>query len=312
MKVKYPSPLIPGHRVAIVAPASPPRDPRDIDRAVFAVEELGFDVALGRSVRKRSGYLAGTDKDRAQDLMRAFRDPSIDGVFCLRGGYGASRILPLLDYLTIRRNPKPLIGYSDITALHMAIYNCSGLSTFHGPVATSFIGRGKGESVAKDALPRILARGFSSNSIFETNGKNKSLRTGRARGVILGGNLSILASLVGTKYLPSFRGSILFLEDVGEPPYRIDRYLTQLLTSGALKGVNGVILGQFTACEDKRLIAKSGRRPSVQDVLRERLLPLRVPVVADAPIGHVTKNVTVPVGERVTLEVNSKSANLSR
>ncbi len=298
--------LEPGATVGIVAPASAPPDPKAIDQSVAALERLGFKPRLAPNVRKRWGFLAGTDRERAADLMTMFTNSRVQGIICVRGGYGSGRLLPLLNYERIRENPKVLIGYSDITSLHCALLKCSGLVSFHGPMLNS--------DFIKDDLPEFTRRSFL-RALKEPapigdiaqgyQGKTvQVLRGGRATGRLLGGNISLLCALVGTPFLPSFRESILFFEDLDEVPYRFDRMLTQLLHSGVLKAVRGVAIGINKNCKDPRAKTAKEYRQTVEDVFKERLLPLKVPVLTGLPFGHVRLNATLPVGVQVTLDAD--------
>jgi muramoyltetrapeptide carboxypeptidase len=293
-----------GDTVALIAPGSPPADPREIDRAVDAIRQAGFRVKLGRHARKRRGYLAGADRDRADDMMRMFGDPSVRAIFCLRGGYGSARLLPLLDYRLIRRNPKIFLGYSDITSLHCALLVKANLLTFHGPMAVSDFIQRDFPFAARDALLRTLTqpdapgstrKGFAPHSV-------SILRRGAASGQLIGGNLSVLCTTIGTPYQPPFRGRMLFLEEVEEKPFRVDRMLTHLLNAGLLQQVAGVAIGLCSKCVDPMARAGHEYRQSVEDVFRDRLLPLGVPVVTGLPFGHTPMNATLPFGGQVLLD----------
>ena len=290
--------------VALISPGSPPGDPMAIDRAVDAIRETGFKVKLGRHARRRRGYLAGTDRDRADDVMRMFGDPTVRAIFCIRGGYGSARLLPLLDYRVIRRNPKIFLGYSDITSLHCALLVKSNLLTFHGPMAVSDFIQPNFSFAARKRLLRILTEPDARGGIvkgFALRGLS-ILRRGIASGQLIGGNLSVLCTTIGTPYEPPFRGRILFLEEVEEKPYRVDRMLTHLLNAGLLQQVAGVAIGLCSTCVDPTAKAANEYRQSLDDVFRDRLLPLGVPVVTGLPFGHVPMNATLPFGGRVRLD----------
>lgn len=295
--------LVLGDEVAIVAPASPPPDPAAIDRSAAALERLGFVPRIGVNVRCRRGFLAGSDIARAADLMSAFCRPSVKAIFCLRGGYGTARIVSELDYKWIRRFPKVLIGYSDITSLHCVLLRYAGLVTFHGPMLNSEIA-GDAPTFALESLLRTVMRPVPAGSICHGyDGPPPSiLRGGVAQGPLVGGNLSVLCTTIGTRFQPELKGRILFLEDVGERPYRIDRMLTHLLNAGLLQQVAGVAVGLNKDCEDPKAAEAGEYRQSLEDVLRERLEGLGVPVVAGLPFGHVPFNATLPVGIRATLD----------
>ena len=307
-----------GDTIAIVAPASPPPEPELIDRAIGAVQQLGFKPKLATNVRNRWGFLAGSDQERASDLMHAFADSTVRAIFCLRGGYGAGRLLGLLDYKVLNANPKILVGYSDITALHCALVTKAGMVSFHGPTINSDLLRNKLVEFTIENFRSTLMKATPPGSIREGYHENtvKVLHGGTASGRLMGGNLSLLCSMVGTPYEPEFEGRILILEDIDEPPYRFDRMLTHLLNAGLLQKVAGVAIGINRNCVDNRHIPKSGRRAAepegeqaeyrqtVDDVLNERLGQLGIPVVSGLPFGHVTHNATLPIGARALLDGN--------
>ena len=237
--------------------------------------------------------------------MKFFVDPKVKAIMCVRGGYGSGRLLRLLDYKTIRSHTKIFIGYSDITALHCALRSRSGLVTFHGPMAgADFAELGLPEfttqsflrTVAQPAAPGSICQGYDGETV-------KILRRGRAMGRLVGGNLSLVCVSLGTPYQPPFRKNILCFEDTGEAPYRIDRMLTQLLQAGLLQQVVGVAVGIHRNCQDPKAGAGEYRQ-SLEDVLRERLRPLKVPVVTGLPFGHVRCNATLPLGARATLDAD--------
>ena len=305
--------LSPGQTVGLVAPSSAPNEPEDIRFAIETLESLGFRVRPGDHVFERYGYLAGADEARAADLNAMFADDGIDAVWCVRGGYGASRILPMLDYARMRRTPKALIGYSDITALHMALHTQAGLVSFHGPVAwRAFTPYTLGELEACDVRAiRAACVGAPPPSSAErarSDRKNRvtTLMSGRAQGRLVGGNLCLMAHLTGTPYAPDLRGAILFLEDIDKPYYRIDRFLTQLWLSGRLEGVAGVAFGKFTRCEPS---ASFVQNRVLEDILAERCRALGVPAVSGLMIGHVDDQTTLPIG--CLAELNADAGTLT-
>lgn len=303
--MQKPRKLEPGSRIAVVAPSFS-AEPSVPFKAEQALLDMGLLPVLFPSCFASWGYFSGTDALRASDINRAFSDPSIDGIFCLRGGYGASRLLPLLDYTSIRRHPKVFLGYSDITALHLVFQDRCRLVTFHGPMAGSLA------SAAPDSISSLLRNICCDHPIGQVqNPGNTPLYTLTSRspaststeGLLTGGNLTTLCSLVGTPYEPDIRGKILFLEDVGEAPYRIDRMLTTLLLSGKLCNCAGIILGTFTDCPaDSRPLY---RRFSLEEIFRNRLLPARVPVLCGLRAGHTDPQLTLPFGTRVRLNTDS-------
>ncbi|HOX57342.1 MAG TPA: LD-carboxypeptidase [Candidatus Paceibacterota bacterium] len=299
-----PDRLHPGDTIGIVAPASAPPDPKNVDRSVAALERLGFKPKLAPNVRRRWGFLAGSDRDRAGDLMRMFADRKVKAIICVRGGYGSSRLLPLLDYRVIRANPKIFVGYSDITSLHCAFLLKAGLVSFHGPMLNS--------DIIKQDMPGFTLRSFLKTLMQPTapgsicDGYRRKtvtvLRPGVASGPLVGGNITLLCAALGTPYLPDFKKRILFFEDLDEVPYRFDRMLTQLLNAGLLQQVAGIAIGINAGCKDPKARYAREYRQTLEDVFRERLLPLKVPLVTGLPFGHIPLNATLPIGVRVTLD----------
>jgi muramoyltetrapeptide carboxypeptidase len=299
-----PKRLQPGDTIGIMAPASAPPEPKNLDLAVAVLEKLGFKVKLAPNVRKRLGFLAGSDRERAGGLMRLFADRHVNAILCLRGGYGSARLLPLLDHGAIRANAKILVGYSDITSLHCALLTKARLISFHGPMLNSDFVHKDMPSFTLSSFLRTLTQTTPPGGISRNYRRNtvKVLRRGIARGPLIGGNLSLLCTTIGTPWQPPFRNCILFLEDLSEPPYRFDRMLTHLLNCGLLQRVAGIAIGINHDCEDPKAKRAGEFRQSLEDVFRERLLRLRIPVVMGLPFGHVPYNATLPVGVRATLD----------
>jgi muramoyltetrapeptide carboxypeptidase len=302
-------PIIPdrlnyGDTIGIIAPASAPPDPKNIDRSVAALKRLGFRPKLAPNVRNRWGFLAGNDRDRAGDLMRMFTDRKVKAIICVRGGYGTARLLPMLDYRAIRANPKIFLGYSDITSLHCAFLIKSNLVSFHGPMLNSdFIKKNLPDFTLQSFL-RTLMHPSPPGSIRDGY-KQKTvtvLRGGKVSGPLIGGNITLLCAALGTPYQPTFRNSILFFEDLDEVPYRFDRMLTQLLNAGLLQQPAGIAIGINANCNDPKAKGAREYRQTLEDVFKERLLPLKVPIVAGLPFGHIPMNATLPIGVRVTLD----------
>jgi muramoyltetrapeptide carboxypeptidase len=295
-----------GDTIGIIAPASAPPDPKNIDRSVAVLERLGFKTKLAPNVRKRWGFLAGSDRDRASDLMKMFADPKVKAIICVRGGYGTARLLPLLDYGVIRRNPKIFLGYSDITSLHCAFLVEAGLISFHGPMLNSdFVHKDFPDFTLASCLRTLMKASPAGSISAGYKGKTVSiLRRGKVSGALIGGNISILCSTLGTPWQPSFKNKILFFEDLDEVPYRFDRMLTHLLNAGLLQQVAGVAIGVNADCFDPYAKTMKEYRQTCEDVFRERLLPLKIPVVMGLPFGHIPLNATLPVGARATLDTN--------
>jgi muramoyltetrapeptide carboxypeptidase len=299
-----------GDTVGIIAPASAPPDPKAIDRSIEALEKLGFKPKLAANVRRRWGFLAGTDRERAGDLMTMFLDRGVNAIVCVRGGYGTARLLPLLDYDKIRANPKIFIGYSDITSLHCAFLVKAKLISFHGPMLNSDFIKDDFPQFTLQSFLRTLMEPKPAGSIRNgagTGGGVKGteltiLRRGKATGQLIGGNLSLLCTTLATPYQPSFKNRILFLEDLEEVPYRLDRMLTHLLNAGLLQQAAGIAMGTLKDCIDPKAKECKEYRQTVEDVFKERLAPLKIPVVLGLPFGHVPINATLPVGVRATLD----------
>jgi muramoyltetrapeptide carboxypeptidase len=288
-----PPPLAPGARVALIAPAGPLKNPGELAASITHARALGWEPVAGKHALGRYGYLAGTDAERLDDLNTALRDDAIDAVWCLRGGYGVMRLLDDIDYDALRRRPRTILGYSDITALHAAIGLRSALVTYHGPTA-----RGALSTFSRDSLERAIVAQEDSCGIAIGA---RTLRGGRAEGRLVGGNLALLTALAGTPYAPDYRGAILVLEDVGEATYRIDRMLTQLRLAGVLSQLAGIAFGHFTEATAPHDAAS---RP-LDDVLREAADAAGVPAVAGIPIGHIDEQWTIPLGARAALDADA-------
>lgn len=286
--------LAPGAKVALVAPSGPIRD-GDVERATANVTRLGLQPVLGAHLHDRMGYLAGRDEDRLADLNWAIHDRTIDAVWCIRGGYGCTRLLHGLDYDAWTRTPKALIGFSDVSALHAAIGERANLVTFHGPTA-----RGNLTPFARRSLQRALM--MEGADPLETATANAAVvRSGVVVGRLAGGNLAVLTALCGTPFMPKLDGAILVLEDVNEAVYRIDRMLIQLRSSGALAGIAGIGFGQFT--EMATDASAGGERP-LADVFAETAESLKVPCVSGLPVGHVDDQWTLPLGAIAELDAD--------
>lgn len=293
-----PYPTIPaGARVALVAPAGPLKMPVDLDRAVANVRAFGWEPVIGEHVRATEAYFAGGDAARLADVNAALRDDSITAVWCLRGGYGAMRLLDGLDYDALRRHPKAIIGYSDITAFHCAIAARCDLGSIHGPTAraklSAFSERSLRAAVMRDADPCGSAP------------QAQTLVPGRARGRLMGGNLALLCALHGTPFQPIYEGGILVLEDVNEAPYRIERMLLQLRLSGALQRCAGIAFGSFTNTGQTENKTLGGKR-SMNEVLVEAALIAGVPSVCGIPMGHIDDQWSVPLGMEAELDADEK------
>jgi len=308
IKLLRPKRLKAGQTVALISPSSG-LTMDQINKAIDNMNSLGLKPKLGKFADRSNGFLAGTDAQRVEDIHWAFTDPSIDAVWCLRGGYGLSRILPQIDFAKIRGNPNPFIGYSDITALHVAIHQRTGLATFHGPVATSTLSDYTKDHVVKtlfngtapDRVPISPDNAANMNLLYKT----QVITPGTARGQLIGGNLSLLTAEAGTPYaLKDVRGKILFTEDVGEKPYRIDRMFVQLKQSVDLRSCAGIALGIFADCD-----APEGS-PTVIDVVKDQFSDLGIPVMYGLSFGHIRDQFTLPLGVNAELDTASATVTL--
>ena len=286
--------LVPGGLIGIVSPAGPVR-PADLRTVKERLEALGYGVRIGPHALERRGYLAGNDTERLSDLLGMFRDPSVGAVLCARGGYGTLRLVNRLPYAVFRRHPKPLVGFSDVTALLMALYRRTGLVTFHGPMCGQ-LASPEGENLRH--LLQML-RGDGERQIDLSGGE--TLIGGKVRGRLLGGNLSLICHLLGTPYAPALAGAVLFVEEVDEPAYRLDRMLTHLALSGRLRRLAGLILGQFEKCADFA---------AVNRLFTEALAGLGVPLVSGLAVGHGPLNRTLPVGIKAELDADRRRLTL--
>ncbi len=306
-----PKALSAGARVALLAPAGPLLEADDLTRSVALCQALGLEPVLGAHAGARYGYLAGRDAERLADLNGALRDPSIDAIWCIRGGYGVTRILDQVDLAALARAPRPVIGFSDITALLLALHRATGVVTFHAPMTraplTAF-SRTHFERMLRHAEPAGRLGGLTppAGVLVPRQGRIAPLRAGVAEGPLIGGNLTLLSCLVGSRHFPELDGALLFLEDVGEDLYRVDRMLAQLRMIGALERVAGVLIGQFT--ELKR--GTSDGALGFDEVLATYLEPLGVPVAYGFPIGHIDDQWTLPIGARARLDAGAGTLEL--
>lgn len=308
-KLIKPARLKPGATIGLIAPASPPAEEKFV-RAYANLEAFGFKVKPGEFLRAQNGYLAGTDAQRLSDLHRAFSDPEVDAVWCLRGGYGCGRLLPDIDYDLIRKHPKPLIGYSDVTALHLAIHAKTGLVTFHGPVTASEFPentiRHFKSVLMEPVAPYEIAAPGPDEILPGDEFKPFVIVPGKARGPLMGGNLALLSALAGTPFSPVYKDKLVFIEDIGEVPYRLDRMLTQMLQATDLAKAAGIALGVFTDCRSKG----DGPSMTMQETLADRLGNLGIPVLYGLPFGHVAHQATFPYGIEAALDTERQTLTL--
>jgi muramoyltetrapeptide carboxypeptidase len=303
-----PQALKKGDTVGLISPASNIDTPEDVNIAKDMMEWLGFKPVIGKNVLNQYGYLAGKDNERADDVNEMFKREDVKGIFCIRGGYGSMRMLPLLDFEMIKKNPKVLIGYSDITSLLLAIHKMTGLVTFHGPVALSTFNSYTMEYLKKAIFSNEIIGPIKmpkrDPNVVETENRLIKINRGKATGRLIGGNLSLYTSLLATPYEIDSKNKILFFEDVGEEPYRVDRMLTQLWLAKKLQESAGIIIGKLTDVKSRDYKPSFDNTLSAEEILRTRLEPLNIPVVYGYMIGHIKEKITIPLGVKATIDVD--------
>ncbi len=307
MNILKPPRLRKGDLIGIVSPASAPSAQEKIDKGVQYLEHLGYRVKIGKYVMAQHGYLAGTDEQRAEDLNDMLRDRAVRAVFAIRGGYGTPRLLHFVDYKAVRRDPKILVGYSDLTGLQLALYKKAGLVTFSGPM----LGVEMWDSIdpfTEEHFWRVITSSARIGFLKNPDGEPLiSNNRGRVSGRLLGGNFSLLASLLGTPYLPDFSHAVLVLEDVDEAPHRVDRMFTQLFHAGITSTINGLVLGAFTDC-----VPSDPSKPhlTIGQVIEDALQRLQCPVLSNLQYGHIAKKVTLPLGVQAVLDARRGTLKL--
>jgi muramoyltetrapeptide carboxypeptidase len=302
--------LLRGQTVGIISPSAASADRMEYTFAKEAMEAMGLKVKVGSNFKNRFGHLAGTDEERAADFNAMFADPEVKAIICLRGGSGAARILPLIDYEQVKANPKPLLGYSDITALHCALYSQTGLISFHGPNGSgswnSFHANQFQQLFFDQKLLSFKNEVTKGDDLVAKGNRIQTLTKGTVEGKILGGNLTVLTALSGSNYYPDFQDAILFIEDVGEDPYRIDRMMSTLKLNGTLGKIKGFVFGQCSDCKPG-----SGYGAfTVDQIMDQYIIPLNIPAYIGAMIGHISKQFIIPVGARVRLNADQGSITL--
>lgn len=300
-----PVPLNPGDTVGLVSPSGATDDSMTLQLAREAMEALGLKVKMGEHAFSRNGHLAGTDAERAGDLNAMFGDRDVRAIICVRGGSGVARLLPLLDYDRIRRNPKIVLGFSDITALHCALQAKTGLVTFHGPN-----GGGSWNTFNADQFRRLFFerelmeyrnKMVAGDELLPRRNRTMAIRPGKAHGGLVGGNLAVLTALAGSSYLPAFDGKILFLEDVSEAPYRIDRMMSTLKLMGALDRISGFVWGECSDCNPGGGYGSL----TIEQILDHYIRPLKIPAYRGAMIGHIREQFILPVGGEVEMDADA-------
>ena len=298
MSYTIPPHLKKGATLGIYAPASPMLVGR-LEAGIPYLEKLGFRVKLGKHIRQTNRFMAGTDEQRAQDINDFFQDPEVDGLLATGGGYGVQRLLPLLDYRLIRNHPKPLVGFSDITGLNLALLKKAGLVSYTGFTLADT--QQDGKACQPDSLIETTLTNLLFGKSYEVTG-GTSVKPGQVEGYLIGGNSDLIVALHGTPYQPDYKNCILLIEEVRLEPYKVDAMLSHLWLTGLFEQVAGVIFGQFENCIAKNFPERDG---TVNDVIKEWASKMSVPCIKDFPFGHGAKRCCLPIGSRVILDGNT-------
>jgi muramoyltetrapeptide carboxypeptidase len=297
-------PLKKNSTIGIISPAYIPV-PERVEKGMAYLQQKGMRIKTGKYLQDEHGYFAGTDQQRLADLHAMFADPEVDMIICTRGGWGGLRLIDRLDYGLIESHPKPLVGYSDITTLQLAIWNRCGLASFSGPMVGVEMGKGIDPFTETHFWEQIR----NTEAVYSFNYAQTDtilLTPGNAEGILLGGCLSLVTSLLGTPYVPDYKGAILFIEDVGEQPYKIDRYLAHLRQAGIFEQISGLILGEFLDCQ-----ADEGDKSfTIDEILSDYFSGLHIPVLKNFPYGHGDKKVSMPVGMNVEIDTGNQILRL--
>jgi muramoyltetrapeptide carboxypeptidase len=304
MDIVKPKRLRKGDLIGLVTPASPISDSSRIERGVQYLERLGYRVTIGEHVGKVCGYLAGTDDERLEDLHSLFADRRVRAIVAVRGGYGTPRLLSKLQYRLISQNPKILVGFSDITALQLALWRKCSLVTFHGPMAGVEMANTMDTFTEELFWQTVTSTKKVGRISFPADVQPIALHPGKATGRLIGGNLSLIVSLLGTRYFPSPQDAVLFLEEISEEPYRVDRMMTQLRNAEIMSRCNAVLAGQFTDCLPKD---QSNPSLSVDEILGEAARLSAKPFISSLPFGHLPQKITIPIGVRVRVDADALS-----
>lgn len=298
MKIIKPAKLNKGDVIGLISPASSPDELSRIEESTKYLEKLGYKVKVGKNVGKYYGYLAGRDNERLKDLHTMFQDKTVKAIMCLRGGYGAFRLLDRIDYKLIAKNPKIFVGYSEITAINNAIFNKTGLITFAGPMpAVDFVNAIS--SYTEEWFWKIITTNKKLGKIkYPEQQQLPYINKGQAEGKIIGGNLAVFSALVGTEFFPDVKGKILLLEDIDEKPYKIDRMLNQLRLAKAFKGLKAILLGRFVDCYEQDPNKKT---LSLGEIIENYMKPLKIPTLYTFPHGHIKDFVTIPIGIKIKM-----------
>ncbi|MFJ7406308.1 MULTISPECIES: LD-carboxypeptidase [unclassified Lysinibacillus] len=300
-----PKALTEGDTIGLIS-ASGATPPEKLYPAIASIEKLGFNVIVGETCRARHGYLAGSDELRAHDVNEMFRNPHVDGIFCIRGGYGATKILPRLDFDMIKENPKVFAGYSDVTALHIAFNQKCGFVTYHTPMpSTEFIAQNMDQFTWDSFIKQVMATDNNCLLLNPPQQPMTTLVTGKATGQLVGGNLTLITASLGTPYEIDTKGKILFLEDIDESEQRVDRMLTQLKLAGKLDEAQGLLLGAWTNCGPENP-EHPERSLSLNTIFEEILKPLKKPILMDLACGHCLPTMSLPLGRTITVHAETQ------
>jgi muramoyltetrapeptide carboxypeptidase len=307
MNIIKPKKLNPGEKIGVISPASRPSDEQKLSTGIGYLEKKGFELVSGTHVLNNHGYLAGNDDERVDDLNRMFADPEIRAIICSRGGYGVPRILNKVDYDSIKENPKILVGYSDITALNLAVFAQTGLVTFFGPMVAVEFSAGIHEYTERKFFE--IVTNSQDNKILQNpvDDKLHIIKTGKAEGILIPGCLSVLHGVIGTPFMPDMSNAILVLEDIDEEPYRLDRYFASLRLSGILDTISGLIIGQLIDCE-----SSDPTKPSltIEEVIQDYVGDLKIPVVTNFAYGHGPVKMTLPMGVKAKIDTSVNEISL--
>ncbi len=308
MKILKPKKLNKGDLIGIITPASIPDDLTRINKGVKYLESLGYKVEVGKNVGKVRGYLAGTDEERLEDLHYMFGKKAVKAIICARGGYGTPRLLDRIDYSLIKKNPKIFVGYSDITALQMAFLKKCGLVTFAGPMVAVDFWKEEVSKFTEEQFWRMITTPEPFGKLANPdNERFFVLNKGNASGMLMGGNLALITAIMGTEYLPSFENSILMLEDIGEPPYRVDRMLNQIKLAKGFEQASAIVLGRFVDCYD----TEGSKSLTLNEVIADYLSNIDKPVIYNFKHGHISDNITVPFGLNCSIRTDDNNLEIS-
>jgi len=292
-----------GDVIGIVAPSSPPRTQEAVEQGISYLEKLGYRVEISSNVFSRYGYLAGADEIRANELNAMFANKNVKAIFVARGGYGLHRILSKINFSLIKRNPKIVVGYSDVTALQLALWKKCNLVSLSAPLVVEFKEKLTGEK--EELFWSLLTSSKRSNFSYAITTNPVKQTVKKIKGMLLGGNLSLISALCGTKYLPSFKNALLFCEDVGEEPYRVDRMLQHLKLANGFKQTSGIVLGDFSSCERKNEISLS-----LQQVFSDTFANMNVPIISGLQYGHIKETYSIPIGIQAEIDAKKNKMRL--